>query len=355
MSHHIDYRCLRGRVYAVDRAKPDTNPHLWLLLKDDQERLWFTTINVRSKQDALDEPLGKSFLLYLVDTDFKHPIVPSILACPSGLTPIAREFVDGAIDYQRGNLFDPAQMRVLPMEGDGDDNLVHRLKAMFEVAKASGHEVIVYGNAFAKDNPHQTDEVFGMTPTTVWGLDNIHMAQGDPRDVDVRLHENAVWHDGAAFIWDATGKRMSAIFLAFQAQAWHTDELGRVVSGATGAEAPHYDFSQDPKGLWVPPPKRAAEITSVHRAVDGAGTLVIANMSAAVLDLTGWSLLSQSSRRLTLPTTSLEPGRPLSVALPAGELHDSGGIVTLVDAAGLRVDGVAYVGGDASGWSTSFG
>ncbi len=34
---------------------------------------------------------------------------------------------------------------------------------------------------------------------------------------------------------------------------------------------------------------------------------------------------------------------------------DGGGILTLRNAAGLRVDGVAYLGGDAAqGWSTSF-
>jgi hypothetical protein len=40
--------------------------------------------------------------------------------------------------------------------------------------------------------------------------------------------------------------------------------------------------------------------------------------------------------------------------LAAGVLNDSGGILVLINAANLRVDGVAYLGGDASGWSTSF-
>jgi hypothetical protein len=36
-------------------------------------------------------------------------------------------------------------------------------------------------------------------------------------------------------------------------------------------------------------------------------------------------------------------------------LSDGGGLVTLVNAGNLRVDGVAYLGGDPkAGWSTSF-
>jgi hypothetical protein len=49
------------------------------------------------------------------------------------------------------------------------------------------------------------------------------------------------------------------------------------------------------------------------------------------------------------------PGQPLSMPLAAGALNDSGGILTLVNPANLRVDGVAYLGGDAAnGWSSSF-
>ena len=41
--------------------------------------------------------------------------------------------------------------------------------------------------------------------------------------------------------------------------------------------------------------------------------------------------------------------------MAAGVLNDSGGILTLINAANLRVDGVAYLGSDpTNGWSTSF-
>jgi uncharacterized protein YukJ len=69
---HINYQCLRGKVHAVAPAEPPTNPHLWVILAANGEQ-WFATINVRSDKDALGEPAGKSYLYYLVDSDFAHP------------------------------------------------------------------------------------------------------------------------------------------------------------------------------------------------------------------------------------------------------------------------------------------
>lgn len=350
---HINYQCLRGKVDAFAPAQPPTNPHLWVVVEESCRR-WFATINVRSDKGEPGEPAGKSYLYYLVDTEFTHPIVASVLARPQGLSPIERSYGGGAIDFQRGNLFDPAAMRILPPEGAGDDRLVHRLSAMLQLAKAQDCDVFFYGNAFAKDNPHQTDQAFGYTPDTPFGLDNIHMAQGDPRALDMRLHENGVWHDGACFIWDARARRMSAIFLAFQSQAWHTNEGGDLIYGATGREPPRYDFSS---GAVSPLPtlKRAAEITSAHRAPNGTSTIVVANMTAEAVDLTNWKLLVDAHQTYPLPATPLQPGQPLAAALPAGALSDAGGLITLVNAADLSVDGVAYLGGDPkAGWSTSF-
>jgi hypothetical protein len=204
-------------------------------------------------------------------------------------------------------------------------------------------------------DPHQTDAAFGYTPDAPFGVDNIHMAQGDPREVNIRLHENGVWHDGACFIWDEVGRRMTAIFLAFQSQGWHTNDSGDLIFGATGCEAPTYDYSKE-AGTPLPLPRRVAEITSAHRAPDGTASVVVANMGTAPLDLAGWRFLIDTVKSFPLPETVLPAGQPLSAPLPAGSLSDSGGLLTLVNSSQLRVDGVAYAGGDPQqGWSTSFG
>ena len=47
-----------------------------------------------------------------------------------------------------------------------------------------------------------------------------------------------------------------------------------------------------------------------------------------------------------LPAATLAPGQPLTIPLPAGALGDAGGLMTLLNSSNLRVDGVAYLGGD---------
>ena len=153
---HVNYQCLRGKVHSVAPAAPPTNPHLWVILEANGEQ-WFATINVRSDKDALGEPAGKSYLYYLVDSDFDHPFIASILARPEGLSAVERSFAGGALDFQRAGLFDPNAMRVLPPEGPGDDGLVQRLTGILQLAKDQECDVFFYGNAFTKDNPHQTD------------------------------------------------------------------------------------------------------------------------------------------------------------------------------------------------------
>jgi uncharacterized protein YukJ len=349
---HINYVCLRGKVHAFAPA-PGTNPHLWVILEEGG-RLWFATINVRSDKGQPGDPIDKSYLYYLIDSDFRHPIVASILARPLGLSQVERSYAGGALDFQRGNLFDPRAMRVLPMEGEGDDNLVHRLGAILQVAKNQGSDVFFYGNGFAKDNPHQTDAAFGYTPDTPFGVDNIHMAQGDPQAINQHIHENGIWHDGACFVFDQHGGRMTGAFLAFQTQAWHTNDNGDLIYGVTGSEAPLYDFSNG-IGAPLPLPVRAAELTSLHRAPDGTGALIVANMTNAPIDLSGWSVVAEAEKTIGLPAGALLPGQPMSLPLAAGVLNDAGGILTLVNASNLRIDGVAYLGGDAAkGWSSSF-
>jgi hypothetical protein len=57
---------------------------------------------------------------------------------------------------------------------------------------------------------------------------------------------------------------------------------------------------------------------------------------------------------MALPGIAVEPGQPLAIELPEAFVVDAGGILSLMDAQGLKVDGVSYLGGAASGWSTSF-
>jgi len=344
----IDYSSLKGKI---DRFKPapSGNPHLWILL-DAPQQSFFATVNVQSSKGIPGSPVAETYLNFFVDDDFRHPIVPHLRAITPGLARLERNYAMGALDYIKGNLFDPRNMRVLPSQSVGGNDLVSRLEALFGLARDQNDDVVIIGSQF-RTSPGQIDAVFGETPK--FGIDNTHMAQGDPPQIDQRLHENGVWHDGAIFLLDANTDRVTAIFLAFQTQAWQTDDSGQALDGRTGYEAPQYDFTGGGLGNLVPAAAPLAELTSLNRLADGTRRLVVTNMSNAALDLSGWSVISPNAS-MALPGIAVEPGQPLAIELPEAFVVDAGGILSLMDAQGLKVDGVSYLGGAASGWSTSF-
>ena len=72
------------------------------------------------------------------------------------------------------------------------------------------------------------------------------------------------------------------------------------------------------------------------------------NAGAAELDLAGWALLDAEEHRMPLPSTRLPSGEAARIPLgPPVRLDGEGGLLTLLDAAGLKVDGVAYTGRQA--------
>ncbi|SIT46183.1 conserved hypothetical protein [Paraburkholderia ribeironis] len=345
---HIQYSTLKGKI---DRFKPapSGNPHLWMLV-DAGPDSFFATVNVQSSKDAPGSPVAETYLYFYIDEDYSHPIVSRIRGLEPGLNNQTSSYEDGALDYIKGNLFDPRKMRVLPSQSRGGDDLVHRLSGLLALAREQNDDIVIFGSQF-RTSPHQTDSVFGETPR--FGVDNTHMAQGDPPDIDERLHENGTWHDGAIFLLSTNTDRVTAIFLAFQTQSWQTDSQGQKIDETTGFEAPRYDFTGGGLGNPVPAPSPKAELTSLHRLADGTGTLVIANMSASPLNVSGWSVTT-SIASFPLPDTTFDPGQPLAVGLTRDHVNDSGGILSLLDDRGLKIDGVAYLGGPATGWSTSF-
>jgi uncharacterized protein YukJ len=344
----INYSCLKGKIDRFEPA-PAGNPHLWMLVGAGSDS-FFATVNIQSSKDAPGSPVAETYLNFFIDDDFQHPIVKHLRGLQPGLQQQERSYAAGALDFIKGNLFDPRKMRVLPSEGAGDNNLIGRLQALFGLARDQNDDIVIVGSQFPTTHG-QTDAVFGETPA--FGIDNTHMAQGDPPEIDAKLHENGAWHDGAIFLFSTTTDRVTAIFLAFQTQAWQTDANGQAVDGTTGFEAPRYDLSGGKLGNLLPASAPLAELTSLNRLADGSGQLVVANMSTKPLDLTGWSVTTPGAS-LDLPATTIAPGQPLSVTLQSEFVVDTGGILSLLDARGLRADGVAYLGGPASGWSTSF-
>jgi uncharacterized protein YukJ len=243
------------------------------MLVDAGSDSFFATVNVQSSKDVPGSPVAESYLNFLVNEDFQHPIVAHLRGLAPGLAAQERSYAAGAVDYIKGNLLDPRKMRVLPSQDRGGDDLVHRLSALLGLAREQNDDIVIVGSQF-RTSRGQTDAVFGETPE--FGIDNTHMAQGDPPAIDEKLRENGTWHDGAIFLTSTNTDRVTAIFLAFQTQAWQTDADGQSLDGITGFEAPRYDFSNGGLGNLVPAPSPLAELTSLNRLADGTGRLVIA-------------------------------------------------------------------------------
>ena len=85
--------------------------------------------------------------------------------------------------------------------------------------------------------------------------------------------------------------------------------------------------------------------------------VTLLNASPVPVDLTGWRLADRMKRACPIPAVPLAPGATLAVELaPTVQLGNGGGAITLLDPAGLKVDGVAYTADDArqEGWQIVF-
>jgi hypothetical protein len=130
--------------------------------------------------------------------------------------------------------------------------------------------------------------------------------------------------------------------LAFQSQAWHTDDrTGHAIPtpepGAPGA------------------PDHTARIVAALANPAGpapeAETVTLVNASPQAIDPAGWSILDREKRRLVLDAGSLAAGDTIRIPLsPPVALGNRGGLITLLDPDGLKV---AYTKAQAEreGWS----
>jgi hypothetical protein len=88
-----------------------------------------------------------------------------------------------------------------------------------------------------------------------------------------------------------------------------------------------------------------------------AETVTLVNASPQAVDLAGWSILDREKRRLVLDAGALAAGDMIRVPLRAPvALGNRGGLISLLDPDGLKVDGVAYTKAqvEREGWSLVF-
>jgi uncharacterized protein YukJ len=332
-----DYGVLCGRV--VDRrAEGGTDtPHYQIQVRGG-EVAFRVAVNVLSRQHP-------SELLYLADEAFRHPLVQELPALPDGFTPLPSKPGESALDYIRANLFDHTMMRPVPATAPGPDNdLADKLDHFAERAIADpAARLYAFGQRWGPE-PATPDKIFGFTPGN--GVHDIHMNQGNSPQFQ---RDDGVWQDGGLLLHYPAQDQWVAIFLAFQSQAWHTDDqTGHALPGPEpGEPAGPAEATVRIVTALVNPPGPAPE----------AETVTLLNAGPDPVDLTGWSILDREKRRQPLDPELLPPGDTIRIAVaPPVQLGNRGGLVTLLDPDGLKVDGVAYTKAQAAaeGWSIVF-
>jgi uncharacterized protein YukJ len=315
-----NYGVLRGSV--IDhRLASGANAHFQLHVVDDASH-YRIAVNVESD-------LQPSELEYLIDSDFRHEILGAVGALPAGWNALDQHKPGGAaLDFIRGNLFNRDDMRQLPFNVPGPDNDLNEKLAHY-VRRATADEqatVYAFGQRWGPE-PGKADKIFGFVPGN--GVHDIHMNQGN---VGAFVRDDGVYQDGALLLHFPAQQQWVAIFLKFQSQTWHTDD-------STGHQIT--DGQADGTVRVV-----AALVNAVRSPETEFVTLL--NTTASAIDLAGWKLADRDKHSMALAGT-VAAGETLRVQLtPRVVLPNRGGVITLLDAAGLKVDGVAYTGEQAA-------
>jgi uncharacterized protein YukJ len=330
------YGVLAGRVLEHRAEGGRDTPHFQIRVQGGGAE-FRVAVNVRSQQSPPE-------LLYLADEAFAHPQVQTLPQLPDGFTTLPRRPGGLALDYIRGNLASRSAMRPLPSSKPGPDNdLADKLDHYVRRAASDpAARLYAFGQRWGPERG-RPDKVFGFSPGN--GVHDIHMNQGNTGQF---RRDDGVWQDGGLLLHYPGTNQWVAIFLAFQSQSWHTDDR-------TGHTIPR---------TLIPGPGEPDHLVRIIAAlVNPCGsapereTVTLINTSSQDLNLDGWALLDQHKQHMSLQTAMLPAGDTVRIPVrPPIQLGNQGGLLTLLNPAGLKIDGVAYTAEQAEpeGWTLTF-
>jgi uncharacterized protein YukJ len=325
-----------GRILGTGQ-----NPHYQIHVVDHSTD-YRIAVNVASK-------LAPSELEYLIDTQFSHPFLAQMLALEDGWHALPPKPGGPALDFIRTNLFDPRKLVPLPFNVPGQDNDLNE-KIDVHVQRAMSDEdamLYAFGERWGPENGIK-DKIFGFLPGN--GVHDIHMNQGN---VGSFVGDDGVYQDGGMLLHFPHGNQWVGIFLKFQSQAWHTDDhTGHGLPGGPTpgpGPAPAPSPGPGPFEPGKPPtdqmPDGAVRIVAalVNAEVSPETEFVtLLNTTNKAIALQGWHLADRDKNKQAL-SGSLPAGETLRVQLkPPVVLPNKGGLITVLNDKGLRVDGVGY-------------
>ena len=336
-----NYGVLKGRAVAAKREQDTQSPHYQIHIGANNEH-YRIAVNVMSVKSP-------SQLLFIVDDSFEHPITNGLPGLPDGFTALQSKPGGRALDFIRSNLFDRLEMRILPANLPGPDNDLSDQVEHFVDRAIQEPDAVVY--AFGQrwgPEAKTKDKIFNFLPGN--GVHDIHMNQGN---VPPFLADDGVWQDGGLLFQFPSTDQWVALFLAFQSQAWHTDDrTGHTITDViTPGPGPTPNPSEPDHAVRI----IAALVNPIGPAPEQE-TVTILNASPASIDLNDWQIADKMKNKASLSGT-LDAGRTQLISLPPTvQLGNKGGLITVLDKNGLKVDGVSYTEEQAKneGWTIVF-
>lgn len=321
---------------SAERAEQDSeSPHIHLFFDDGSggnfDNARRASINVKSSSQI-------SELVFWLVQDFQHPIVDELRSLEMGFQQVPSLPGGAALDYIRSNLIDLSTGRILPHDLSGPrDDIIDFV--MPELQAAINRSATIY--------------LFGEPYSDMQGIHDIHMNQGSQAQFK---KYNGVWQDGGIIIYYPDEDRFSALFMAFASQAAHTDEnTGHGLPGSQNLAQLIKNTEpiiEDPIVEPIVDDLRVAIIAALVNPIGaenqphhtGRPEMVsLLNRSTKGISLDGWTLLNRNDDAHVISADIwLAPGEIISVALSQVPLSNNGGLISLLDRDGNKVDGVSY-------------
>ena len=174
-------------------------------------------------------------------------------------------------------------------------------------------------------------------------------------------NDDGVWQDGGLLVYFPSVDRWTAVFLKFQSQSWHTnDSTGHTITTPAPVPVPSVPPGPEPSPVAPGEPdlriRIVAALVNPHGGDQGQETVTLLNVTDVDQPLAGWALANRNKAKFTLAGV-IKAGATatftLSVDVP---LSNDGGLISLLDASGLKVHGVSYTKAQAGrqGWTVAF-
>jgi uncharacterized protein YukJ len=342
------YGVLKGKAIEV-RLGAGQSPHYQVRVIDDTTD-YRIAVNVKSQ-------LPPSDVEFIIVERFQHSMTAIVESLARGFTALERKPGSGALDFIRGNLFNRADMHPLPFSVPGFDNdLNEKLDRLMQRAVSDENAVVyAFGERWGPE-PGTKDKYFGFLPGN--GIHDIHMNQGNSGQF---VGDDGVYQDGGVLVHFPDQGEWTAVFMKFQSQSWHTDDTtGHTLTAAPTPPTPPTPGQPEPPALPTAdePNGLVRIVAALVNSTQSPEVEVVTLLNTAPHDvsLAGWALLDTQKRRLPLSGV-LTAGGAIAVRVePPMALSNKGGLITVVDEAGLKVDGVSYTKEQARhpGWTLVF-